>query len=101
QLINYFDFGPFLIADLPGYGYAEVSKSQLAHWRKELSRYLRQRDALEGVVHLMDARHPLTENDQEMRAFLLAHEMPLLVVLTKVDDTKQGELLRAVKAVEE
>jgi GTP-binding protein len=100
QLINYFDFGPFLLADLPGYGYAQVSKSQLAHWRSELTRYLRQRDSLMGVLHLMDARHPLTENDREMRAFLLEHGMPLLVVLTKVDDVKQGDMMRAVRLVE-
>jgi GTP-binding protein len=101
QLINYFDFGPFLLADLPGYGYAQVSKSQQEHWRKELSRYLEHREALAGVVHLMDARHPLTENDLEMRAFLMRHQLPILVVLTKVDDVKQGDLARAVAKVAE
>lgn len=101
QLINYFDFGPFLLADLPGYGYAKVSKGQQDHWRRELSRYLERRDALAGVVHLMDARHPLTENDREMREFLLRHEIPLLVVLTKVDDVKQGDLARATRLVED
>ncbi|MDB5100698.1 MAG: hypothetical protein JWM80_5119 [Cyanobacteria bacterium RYN_339] len=101
QLINYFDFGPFLLADLPGYGYAAVSKAQQEHWRKELSRYLQHREALAGVVHLMDARHPLTANDREMRAFLLQHQLPLIVVLTKVDDVKQGELLRSVASVAE
>ncbi len=101
QLINYFDFGPFLLADLPGYGYAHVSKTQLAHWRTQLARYLEQRENLMGVIHLMDARHPLQENDKEMRDFLLTHEMPLLVVLTKVDDVKQGDLLRATKLVSE
>lgn len=101
QLINYFDFGPFLLADLPGYGYAQVSKSQQEHWRKELSRYLELRDTLAGVVHLMDARHPLTANDREMRDFLLKHQLPILVVLTKVDDVKQGDLARAVALVAE
>jgi GTP-binding protein len=101
QLINYFDFGPFLLADLPGYGYAQVSKSQQEHWRKELSRYLELRDTLAGVVHLMDARHPLTANDREMREFLLKHQLPILVVLTKVDDVKQGDLARAVALVAE
>lgn len=99
QLINYFDFGPFLLADLPGYGYAQVSKTQLAHWRRELSRYLERRESLSGVLHLMDARHPLTENDLEMREFLLKHQLPILVVLTKVDDLKQGELARSVAKV--
>jgi GTP-binding protein len=100
QLINYFDFGPFLLADLPGYGYAHVSKAQLAHWRAELSRYLQHRDSLSGTLHLMDGRHPLTENDREMRTFLLKHDLPILVVLTKVDDVKQGDLIRAVALVQ-
>jgi GTP-binding protein len=101
QLINYFDFGPFLLADLPGYGYAKVSKTQQDHWRKELSRYLEKRENLAGVMHLMDARHPLTENDREMREFLLQHQLPILVVLTKVDDVKQGDMAKALKLVTE
>ena len=101
QLINFFDFGPFILVDLPGYGYAKVSHSQQAHWRRELSRFLRDRPTLQGVVHLMDARHPLQENDRQMREFLLSHEVPLLVVLTKVDDLKQGELVKNVRKVRE
>lgn len=99
RLINFFDFGRFLLADLPGYGYAKVSKAEQAKWKHELSRYLAERTALHGVVHLMDARHPLTANDMEMRSFLMEHELPILVVLTKADDTKQGERLKAVARV--
>lgn len=101
QLINFFDFGPFVVVDLPGYGYAQVSKTQQAHWRKELSRFLRERESLMGVVHLMDGRHPLTENDSEMRDFLLSHDLPVLVVLTKVDNVKQNDMAKAVKKVQE
>ena len=101
QGINYFDFGAFLLADLPGYGYAAVSQAMQARWRRELSRYLSGREALQGVLHLMDARRPLQENDMQMREFLMAHNVPLLVVLTKVDDVKQGDLARATKKVAE
>lgn len=101
QGINYFDFGAFLIADLPGYGYAQVSQAMQARWRRELSRYLAGREALQGVIHLMDARRPLQDNDRQMREFLLAHEVPLMIVLTKVDDVKQGDLAKAVKLVVE
>ena len=101
QLIKFFDFGPFVIADLPGYGYAKVSKTQQAYWMRELSRYLRDRPSLKGAVHLMDARHPLQENDRQMREFLLTHELPIVVVLTKADDAKQAELAKAVKMIEE
>lgn len=101
QLINFFDFGPFVLVDLPGYGYAKVSHSTQDYWRRELSRFLKNRPALMGVVHLMDARHPLQENDRQMREFLLEAEVPLLVVLTKVDDVKQGDLAKAVRMVRE
>ena len=101
QLINFFDFGPFVMVDLPGYGYAKVSQTTQAYWRRELSRFLRERPTLMGVVHLMDARRPLQENDRQMREFLLEAEVPLLVVLTKVDDVKQGDLVKAVRLVRE
>lgn len=101
QGINYFDFGAFLIADLPGYGYAQVSQAMQARWRRELSRYLSGRQALQGVLHLMDARRPLQDNDRQMREFLMAHDVPLVIVLTKVDDVKQGDLAKAVKMVVE
>ncbi|MEB3198789.1 MAG: ribosome biogenesis GTP-binding protein YihA/YsxC [Candidatus Sericytochromatia bacterium] len=101
QGINYFDFGPFLIADLPGYGYAAVSKAMQERWRRELSRYLAGRESLAGVLHLMDSRHPLQPNDLQMRAFLMEHEVPLVVVLTKIDELKQADLARTAKRVAE
>lgn len=101
QGINYFDFGPFMLADLPGYGYAKVSQTIQARWRKELSRYLSGRTALQGVIHLMDARRPLQDNDRQMREFLLEHGVPLVIVLTKVDEVKQAELAKAIKFVEQ
>jgi GTP-binding protein len=101
QLINFFDFGPFVFVDLPGYGYAKVSHAKRDYWSKELARFLRDRPTLQGVVHLMDARHPLQENDLQMREFLLQVEVPLLVVLTKVDDVKQSDLAKAVRLVRE
>lgn len=101
QGINYFDFERFLLADLPGYGYAAVSQTMQARWRRELSRYLAGRDTLRGVLHLMDARHPLQPNDVQMRTFLLEHQVPLLVVLTKVDDVKQAELHKTVQRVQQ
>jgi GTP-binding protein len=100
QGINYFDFGPFLIADLPGYGYAKVSQAMQAKWRRELSRYLSGRQTLQGVVHLMDARRPLQDNDMQMREFLMSHGVPLVIVLTKIDEVKQAELAKAMKLVE-
>ena len=65
QHLNYFDLGEnrFLV-DLPGYGYAKVPPDVKAHWEALLSEYLQTREALCGLVVIMDARHPLTELDE-------------------------------------
>ncbi len=99
QRINYFDFGRFLLADLPGYGYAKVSKTVLAHWQKELGRYLLGRQSLLGVIHLMDARHPLQDNDRQMRDYLLSHGVQIVSVLTKIDELRQSDQAKAAKSV--
>ncbi len=99
QLINYFDFGPFLLADLPGYGYAKVSKTQQAYWQRELSRYLAGRTQLQGVLFLMDSRHPLQDNDRQMAEFLMAYDLPTWIVLTKVDQLKQSELAKNTRFI--
>lgn len=100
RLINFFDFGPFMIADLPGYGYAKVSKSVQAYWGQELTRFLREREGLAGVVHLMDARHPLQPNDREMAALLESFGLPVLLVLTKADELKQSEQVKSLRLVQ-
>ena len=64
QLINHFEVTPgHYLVDLPGYGYAKVSKSQLAHWRTTLGGYLLNRAPLRCLVIVMDIRHPLSDHD--------------------------------------
>ena len=84
--INFFKVNDqFVLADLPGYGYARISKERKAEWRPLIEGYLRRSSALRGVVQLLDVRHDPTEDDRQMLDFLAELETPTVVVLTKVD----------------
>lgn len=86
QLINHFQVEPGrYIVDLPGYGYAKVSKSQQRHWAGTLSRYLLQRDALRCLVVVMDIRHPLTDSDWQILEIQQKSDSELHLMLTKSD----------------
>ncbi len=86
-----------LFADLPGYGYAKVSRSLQEDWWALVEGYLTHRVPLRGVVHLVDARHPPTDRDQGLQDFLVAVGAPSVVVLTKADKVPRGQR-RAVQA---
>lgn len=104
QAFNVFEIDPHRrVVDLPGYGYAKVPEAIQRRWAAELPRYFAEREALAGIVLIMDVRHPFKETDT---AFLeLARpETPVLVVLTKCDKLSRGQAGRqfsvAVKAGE-
>ncbi len=105
QLINYFQIGelPLALVDLPGYGFAKVPLAVKNEWQRELDNYLQNRDALIGLVLLMDIRHPLKEFDNAMIQWAKRAEMPLHILLTKADKLKRGPaqsaLLQVRKAV--
>ena len=92
QLINFFDLNleNIRIVDLPGYGYAKVPVAMKEHWQRHLSEYLQKRACLQGVVLVMDIRHPMKEFDQMMVKWCKAAEMPLHILLTKADKLKKG-----------
>lgn len=104
QLINLFtlDHDKHLV-DLPGYGYAKVSHSLKDEWQKNLADYLMNRQALKGIVLLMDIRHPFTEHDNVLLDLATKTHKPVHCVLTKADKLKFGArktaLLTAQKAV--
>lgn len=89
-----------LFVDLPGYGYAKVSRALKEAWWSLVECYLTRRAQLRGVVHILDARHPPTAQDQELELFLRAMQLPSLVVLTKADEVPRGqrEAVREVAA---
>ena len=91
QQIVIFDLGDNRrIADLPGYGYAKVSRSLIEHWQAVLSDYFAQRKCLKGVVLVMDIRHPMKPFDTQMLAWCKTSDIPCHVLLTKADKLKRG-----------
>lgn len=84
--INFFEVnGEFVLVDLPGYGYARVSKAARAAWRPLIEGYLHGTSALRGLVLLLDVRRDPTPEDEQMLAFLAERGVPVLVAITKVD----------------
>ncbi len=91
QLINLFMISEICrLTDLPGYGFAKVSKDQKAQWQKTLSKYLQERQCLKALVVFMDIRHPLKETDKQMVQWAVAANIPVHVVLSKADKLKSG-----------
>lgn len=92
------------LVDLPGYGYAKVSKSMKVQWQRNIARYLETRQSLCGVVLLMDVRHPLKDFDQQILSWCYSAELRTHVLLTKADKLKRGpaqaSLLQTRKALE-
>jgi GTP-binding protein len=100
QHLNYFDLGEnrFLV-DLPGYGYAKVPPDVKAHWEGLLSEYLQTRDALCGLVVIMDVRHPLTELDEQMLSWFALTGKPVHVLLTKSDKLSRQQATMTLNRV--
>lgn len=84
RLVNYFDFGDFILADLPGYGYAEVSKAEKDKWAVTLDDFFKTTKICR-LFSLVDIRHEAGENDKTMIKFLYANLIPFTLVLTKAD----------------
>lgn len=101
QLINYFQIAdkPLALVDLPGYGFAKVPLAVKNEWQKELGNYLQKRDALVGLVLLMDIRHPLKEFDTAMVDWAEKAKMPVHILLTKADKLKRGPAQSALLQV--
>ena len=84
--INFFKVNnAFILVDLPGYGYARISKEKRAEWRPLIEGYLRTSPQLRGIVQLLDVRHQPTQDDQAMIDFLGEIGVPTIVVVTKID----------------
>ncbi len=96
RLINYFDFGSFVLADLPGYGYARVSKSEKAKWAKTLDDFFAEKDKIAHVFALCDIRHDPTADDISMAEFLYYHIIPFTVVATKADKLSRQQITKSV-----
>ncbi len=101
RLINFFDFsGKFMIADLPGYGYAKVSKEAQNRWQKYLEEYLLKRKEICSLVQLIDGRHDIQKNDYQMREWVLAYNLPIITIVTKIDYVPKGKVQSVIQKVE-
>jgi GTP-binding protein len=99
--INFFDLGNRLfLVDLPGYGFAQVSRSMKETWQDLASAYLRGRPTLKRVCLLIDARHGVKEADRETMKNLDAAAVSYQLVLTKTDQLKSADIPRTIAAAE-
>ncbi len=102
--INFFRVNnAFVFVDLPGYGYARVSKERRAEWRPLIEAYLRESSQLRGIVLLLDARREPGVDDRDMLEFLAQMGVPTLVAITKIDkfrpqaaEARVGEIVTAL-----
>jgi len=101
RLINFFEVEDknrkYILVDLPGFGYAKVSKSMLKEWGKNLDEFLKNRFNIKLFIHLRDARHPNLEIDNNVDEYLksfLRSDQKILTIFTKIDKLKQSELAK-------
>lgn len=100
RLINFFNFSDtFITADLPGYGYAKVSKEAQARWQKYLEEYLLNRKQIKSLIQFVDARHDIQKNDLQMREWVEAYNLPIFTIVTKIDYVPRGKHLQVLSKV--
>ncbi len=99
RLVNYFDFGEFILADLPGYGFARVSKGEKEKWAKTLDQFFKDKGNIAHVFMLVDSRHDPTADDVQMIEYLHYHTIPFTVTLTKADKLSKMKLKEHIKAI--
>lgn len=100
QTLNFYHIEDQLyFVDVPGYGYAKVSKKQRADFGRMIESYLTQRPQLKGVIMLVDGRHAPTDDDIQMYQWLAYYQLPVLVVATKMDKVKGSRFTQTTKLV--
>ena len=105
QSINVFEIksnSKFKIIDLPGYGYAKVSKKMRASWGQEIEKYLMTRQCLNALCIIMDIRHPLKEDDESLIDWCESKDLPMILLLNKADKLSKSQVAQTVlKATKE
>lgn len=100
QTLNFYNVEDQLyFVDVPGYGYAKVSKKERERFGQMIEQYLTQREQLCGVIELVDARHAPTADDIDMYNWLRYYDLPTLVVGTKIDKVKRSAWNRQVSLI--
>ncbi len=102
RTINFYNInGQFRIVDLPGYGYAKVSKSVSQGWGEMMERYLQNRENLVRVVQLVDIRHAPSKQDVEMYGYLRHYGLDGIVAATKADKISRGQTAKQIKLIKQ
>ncbi len=98
RLINYFDFGEFVLADLPGYGFAKVSKEEKKKWAVLLETFLAT-EKITLLLSLVDARHDPTADDKMMINYLYHYAVPFTLIATKTDKLAKTRVKPRLKEI--
>lgn len=102
RLLNFFNLDDkYMFVDVPGYGYANISKQQLIRFGEMMEDYFSEREQKKGLVLLVDARHKPTEDDRLMLDFARYHALPVIIVATKVDKVKRSQIFKQKKLIQE
>ncbi|UOR12146.1 ribosome biogenesis GTP-binding protein YihA/YsxC [Halobacillus amylolyticus] len=102
QTLNFYKINEsFHFVDVPGYGYAKVSKKERAKWGRMMEEYFAEREQLQATALVIDVRHRPTEDDCVMYDYLKHFELPVMVIATKLDKIKKGQRDKQLKLVAE
>jgi GTP-binding protein len=102
QTLNFYLINEILhFVDVPGYGYAKVSKREREIWGKMIETYLTSREQLKAVILIVDLRHPPSKDDVMMYGFVKHYDIPVIVVATKADKIPKGKWDKHLKVVRE
>lgn len=98
RLVNYFDFGEFILADLPGYGFAKVSQTEKQKWGKMMEEFFKSSN-IAHVFSLVDIRHDPTRDDEGMINYLHHYALSFTVIATKADKIGKTRIFDRVKSI--
>ncbi|WP_421380268.1 ribosome biogenesis GTP-binding protein YihA/YsxC [Bacillus salacetis] len=102
QTLNFYKIEESLyFVDVPGYGFAKVSKTEREAWGRMIETYITMREQLRAVIQIVDLRHPPTEDDIMMYDFLKHHEIPCVIIATKADKIPKGKWQKHLKVTKE
>ncbi len=102
RTINFYNINDIMyFVDLPGYGYAAVSKNEKQKWGHMIERYLSERSQLKLVILLVDSRHEPTGDDKLMYSWMKSTELPMVVIATKSDKLSKNQLSKNIRVIKE
>lgn len=102
QTLNFYIINEaFHFVDVPGYGYAKVSKKEREAWGKMIETYITKREQLKAVILIVDLRHPPTADDRMMYEFLKHYQIPVIIIATKADKVPKSKWQKHIKICKE